>query len=103
MDWRQSGGDNARGCDRFGRPGRRGQSLFPLGDDPDAAENVRAHEVDEADIGFVEGVVPGGSSGRLRLNPQLLVHRQTSFQQHRPLGGQVIARTRKPMSVNKPR
>jgi sarcosine/dimethylglycine N-methyltransferase len=34
MDWRQSGGDHARGCDGFRRPGRRGQSLFPLGDDP---------------------------------------------------------------------
>ena len=53
---------------------------------------MRAHEVDEKDVRFMEGVVSGGSSGRLRLKPQFLVHRQTRFQQHRPMGGQVFGR-----------
>ena len=47
---------------------RRGNPLFPVGDDPNSAENPSAHEVDEEDVGFVESVVSGRGSGRLRLS-----------------------------------
>jgi hypothetical protein len=40
--------------------------LFLICHDPDAAEDTLGHESDEANIGFVEGVVPGGSSGRIQ-------------------------------------